>query len=300
MRKKSHDLQWLGIFGQRHLLTEEERETYQKLQRAYYGEAMMDKLVANFLANDPQCIDDITLKYKNSVVQIDKLLIVGQIAYIIDMKYYRGHYVFKNNTWYIGEKILDNNIFEQLRRAMRILQNLFNDNQIRLNVQGVLAFMNPNSTIDVVDNIDETVLTMDEIPKWLLKLPNNGTVESMNQNWKSTLRQYEIEPYRTKRTFDIEKIDQLQQGICCPNCHQYQMVESKYIVNCTCGYSEAKEIAYTRTICEYGVLFHNHNLTVPQLRKFFGKNLNERYLTYVLQRNFVLQKKAHNKAGYYI
>lgn len=34
MRKKSHELQWLEIFSQRHLLTEEERETYQRLQRS--------------------------------------------------------------------------------------------------------------------------------------------------------------------------------------------------------------------------------------------------------------------------
>ncbi|GMA46901.1 nuclease-related domain-containing protein [Tetragenococcus muriaticus] len=296
MRKKSHQLQWLQVLNQRYFLTEEERETYQKLQRGYEGEKRLDQMVDEFLAPEIKSLDDLTLQYKNSVVQIDKILIVGQTICLMDMKYYQGDYVFKNNTWYIGKKILTNNIFEQIRRAARVLQNILNDNQIEMTVYGVLAFMNPNATINIVDETYETVLMFDEIPGWLLKLTDND--KSEKQSVQSVIQCYEIEPYRTTRTFDIEKIDQLRKGICCANCHHYHMTEHKYKISCTCGYSEAKLIAYSRTICEFGVLFHNQNLKFPELRKFFGENVNERFLKANLQQNFVLQKSPHSKAGY--
>lgn len=296
MRKKPHKLQWLQVLSQRYLLTEEERETYQRLQRGYEGEKKLDQMADEFLKQGIISLDDLTLQYKNSVVQIDKLLIVGCRIYLIDMKYYRGNYVFKNGTWYIGEKMLTNNIFEQLRRAVRIIQNILNDNQIEMSVHGVLTFMNPNYTIDIVDDVHETVLIFDEIPGWLLKLTNNDN--EVKQTVLPIIKSYETEPYRTTRTFDIEKIDRLYKGICCVNCHQYQMIEGKYEMRCACGYSEAKTIAYARTACEFGVLFHNQNLKLPELRKFFGENVNERYLKANLQQNFVLEKEPHSKAGY--
>jgi len=296
MRKKPHELQWLDVLDQRYLLAKEELESFQKLQRGYEGEVQFDALVEYFFKEKQVSLDDITLRYKNSVVQIDKLLIIGHTVYLIDMKHYRGHYVFKNNTWYVGDKALTNNIFEQLRRAVRILQSIFNDNQIHLSVKGVLAFTNLHSVIEVKDEVDEEVLMTEEIPAWLLRLSNGDT--TARHKVSQVLRHYTIAPYLTTRTFDIKNLGQLKSGILCPHCHQAQMQEHRFTMNCQCGYKEAKDIAYRRTICEFGTLFYNYNIKRAQLRIFFGKNLNERYLKFILQKYFTLKDSHHAKAGY--
>ncbi|GEQ48990.1 NERD domain-containing protein [Tetragenococcus koreensis] len=298
MRRKPHKLQFLETLATRKKLNPEQQALLQKLQRGVIGEENMDLLVESILGAEVDCLDDITLEYQGSVVQIDKLLIIGSIIYLIDMKFYRGHYIFKNGEWYLGEKILANNNFEQLRRAVRIIQNVLHDHQIPLKVQGVLAFMNPESSLTVEDNLKETVLNFTDISTWLLQLKQNTTNKQL-QDWKSAIRNYEIAPYRTKEIFPLEKMDTLQKGICCPNCHQFNMNENRHTVSCPCGYTEAKEIAFTRTMCECGVIFHNQNLTRPQLKAFLGKDLNPRYLDYLLEKHFEHLGRPKARLGYH-
>ncbi|MDN6641403.1 MAG: NERD domain-containing protein [Tetragenococcus sp.] len=297
MRRKSHKLQVLETLSTRKKLDPEQQALLQKLQRGIIGERNMDLLVESILGAEVDCLDDIILEYQGNVVQIDKLLIIGSIIYLIDMKFYRGHYIFKNGEWYLGEKILANNNFEQLRRAVRIIQNVLYDHQIPLKVQGVLAFMNPESSLTVEDSLKETVLNFADIPTWLLQLKQNTSNKQL-QDWKSAIRNYEIAPYRTKKIFPLEKMDTLQKGICCPNCHQFNMNENRHTVSCPCGYTEAKVIAFIRTICEYGVIFHNQNLTRSQLRIFFGQDLNERYLEYLLEKYFERLDSPNSRSGY--
>ncbi|MEL5940141.1 nuclease-related domain-containing protein, partial [Tetragenococcus halophilus] len=88
MRKESHELQWLETVSQRKQLTEEQRRALQRSQKGFLGEQQMDQLAEMFLSGKVLVIDDITLRYQNTVVQIDKLLIIGNTIYVIDVKFY--------------------------------------------------------------------------------------------------------------------------------------------------------------------------------------------------------------------
>lgn len=297
MRRKPHQLQWLETMSQRTKLDTAQLSELQKLQRGFKGEQDMDQLIKSILANDADCLDDITLNYQNSDVQIDKILVVGAPLNLIDMKFYRGHYTFKNNKWYLGEKILTNNNFEQLRRAARIIQNILNDHHINLKVRGILAFMNPNSSLTIKDTIDEIVLNFNDIPAWLVQLRQCISQKPL-KDWKAAIKNYEISPYKTKQLFPQKKIKTLKTGICCNHCHQFEINENKHTVSCSCGNVEAKEIAFSRTICEYGIIFHEHNLKRSQLRKFFGQDLNQRYLDYILEKHFQQLGEHHKRSGY--
>lgn len=298
MRKKPHQLQWLETMSQRTKLDTAQLSELQKLQRGFTGEQDMDRLIETILGKNVDCLEDLTLEYQNSVVQIDKLLVIGSTLYLIDMKFYRGHYIFKNNEWYLGEKVLTSNNFEQLSRALRIIQNILRDHQTKLNVKGVLAFMNPESSLMVKDSIKETVLNFADIPTWLVQLRQN-IMENSIPNWKEIIQNYAINPYKTKRTFPQEKINLLQRGIRCKHCHQFLTKENKHTISCSCGHIEAKETAFSRTICEYGVIFHDHNLKRIPLRIFFGQNLNQRYLDYILERHFHRITNGKTREGYY-
>jgi len=297
MRRKPHELQWLEVLKQRITLDSYKYDSYKKLQQGFIGESSFDQLASTFLGEKFEYLDDITLEYQANKTQIDKLIIAGKTACLIDMKYYQGEYQYKNNEWYLGEKVLTHNNFEQLRRARRVLQNVFQAHQINLEVHGVLAFMNPESSLKIVDKVNETVLNYTDVPLWLMQLSQVQT-NSQSLNWKKAIQNYEIPPHRTTNIFPIGDINSLKRGICCPHCHQFQMVETRHTMDCICGYIEAKERAFSRTICEYGVIFHNYNLEIASLRAFFGKNLNDRYLEYILQKHFVHVQNKGRKAGY--
>jgi len=294
MRKEAHELQWLETVGQRKQLTEEQRRALQRLQKGFLGEQQMDKLAKMFLSEKVLVIDDITLQYQNTVVQIDKILIIGNTVYIIDVKFYQGNYILQNNSWIRGGKFLTSNILEQLRKAVRVIENVFKEQQIDLQVKGVLAFLNPESSIQIKDQIPETVLSFNEIPAWLLALTQQP-VNERYYHWQSALLQYRIDNYRTKCTLSSQEAKQLQKGIRCPRCHQFKVVDKRHTVKCDCGYVEPKETAYTRTICEFGVIFHNQVLKLKKLKEFFGEQVDEHYLKHILKKHFVSIKSTPKK-----
>lgn len=298
MRRKSHELQWLETLGKRKQLNEEQRRALQRSQKGFVGERQMDKLVETFLPEITAIIDDITLKYQSTVVQIDKILLVGTTVYIIDMKFYQGDYILQYNSWQRNGKKLPTNILEQLRRAVRVVENIFKENQIDLKVKGVLAFLNPESNIYVEDTVPEKILAVNELPLWLLELKKYFSDERY-LHWQSVLFQYQIDGYRTKRQLTLEEEKHLQKGICCPRCHQFNTRQNKHTVVCSCGYEEVKATAYVRTITEYGVLFHDRYLSLKELKAFFGKDLQEIYLKYILKTYFIaIQSTVKKRFGH--
>ncbi|AYW46445.1 NERD domain-containing protein [Tetragenococcus koreensis] len=298
MRKKPHGLQWLETVGQRKQLSEKERWDLQRLQKGVLGEKQMDKMAETFLSGKITAIDDITLQYQSSIVQIDKILLIGSIVYIIDMKFYQGDYTLQDGSWQRNGKKLPTNILEQLRRAVRIIENILKEQGIQLQVKGVLAFLDPESNIQIKDDIAETILTFNKIPLWLTKL-NQQSSDERYPHWKSILFQYQINDFRTKYKLTHAEAEQLQKGICCPRCHQFQTTPKRHTVHCSCGYVEAKATAYVRTICEYGVIFHDQDLKLKDLKNFFGKNVQETYLKYILKKYFtVIQKSTKRSIGH--
>jgi len=294
MRKKSHELQWLEVISQRGGLHENEIKMYQRLKRGFQGEVSFDKMCQLFLEEGVEFLDDVTLRYQFDTVQIDKLLMAGNTVYVVDVKYYRGAYTYENNEWRVGSTMLSNNIYEQLRRAKRVVQNIFQEADVKVNVQGVLVFINPESSIKVVDAVQEATLSFGEIPGWLMGLPGENI---KIRQWKNLLRAFEIQSYRTTRVCGVEKLASLEKGIRCIQCGDFNVEESRYKVSCPCGSAEVKETAYVRTICEYGLIMHDRDLTNQDLKAFFGGG-NYRYLKNIVAKHFRLKEASGNSSSY--
>lgn len=288
-RKMSHELQQLHILNQR-LPLADEKFHYRNLYHGYLGEIYLDQLVETF-GEKFECLDDITLTFKKTTVQIDKILIANNTVLLLDMKYYQGHYIFQNNNWYKNEKILLNDIFDQLRKARRVLQNIFDQHHLPLKVEGVLAFMNPRATIEIMDNTAEKVLFYPDIPNWLYEL-NTLASKPTVKNWQEVLQRYCVPAFKSPKNIPVENIKNFKKGICCRSCHSFDTTEKKHFIVCACGHREPKETACTRTICEFGVLFHDHDLKRKPLQFFFGNAINPYYLAFILRKHFPVAKRA--------
>lgn len=99
MRHKSEKQQWLETISYQRRLNRNEQAELSKLQKLS-GEVRMDEKTQRFLAKKLIILDDLTLKYQKTVVQIDKIILAGNTVYVIDMKNYYGAYTFSQNNWY--------------------------------------------------------------------------------------------------------------------------------------------------------------------------------------------------------
>jgi len=285
MRQKSHDLQYLEALHFRKGLTFEEEREYQKLLKGYQGELQFDRLCQYFSIEERAMIDDITLCLGKNVTQIDKIIVSGATLYLLDIKNYQGNYHYEKQTWSLNGNILSNNIFEQLRRAVRIVQQILNQLGINLLVKGVLVFINSDSHIEILDSVEELTLDASQIPQWLMSLQ----AQREPVLWQQALQTYTIPNYRTTRVTSPECFERLTKGIRCTHCGSFATKEQKrFSLKCSCGHVEPKLFAFLRTICEYSVIQHDVALKKKDVCQFVGIEYNPHYVREVLKNYFQL------------
>ncbi|HLQ40516.1 MAG TPA: nuclease-related domain-containing protein [Tetragenococcus sp.] len=284
-------LQQLFLLQQRARLDNYQKNIYLRLSKGYRGEMKMDQLFERH-AEKVEYLDDLTLHFQGTTVQIDKLALSKDTVQIFDMKFYQGKYSFENGEWYYGNQLLAHNILEQLRQAVRLVKGVFTQAELDLKVVGILAFMNEAAEIIIQDEIAETILQHDQIASYLASLK-----PTKNWKWKKVLQPF-MRPAINQPLTNIQ-LKNLKKGICCRHCHSLNTYESRYTLNCQdCGHKEPKQTAYNRTICEFGCLFPAEELKKGRLIEFFGKNVNISYLNRTLRKYFELIKNTGPTSAY--
>lgn len=187
---------------------------------------------------------------------------------------------------------------KQLHNAVRAIKRLFRQENIHPKAKGVLVFVGDGANIVFPDDVTDKILLSKAISQWLFDLswqvcPNDWML------WKDVIKKEMLPPYPCDRVCDEAVNKRLRKGILCRRCGGQNLVETSYNMVClNCHEKEPKETAYTRTVCDCGVLFHDQDLTFRLLREFFGKGVNERYLREVLYRHFEVEKCAAQRSTY--
>lgn len=290
MRKKSPELQYLETLQTRTEWSYQEKQQLEADRKGYTGEQTIDRLTREIVAPQTPLLDDLNLQVLGKRVQIDKLVQVGNKLYLIDMKDYHGQYAFRGRTWYHNGKPLMHSIFSQIERAHDILARIFAEHHLTIGIVKVIVFTDPSAVIEIEDQSGIVVKYLWEYCDWLQKLCRSVGESSLRQSqvpWQKVLQKYRVAPYRPETDFAMDS-RQLWQGIICPRCGNFWWQQGHYAMECKkCGYREAKETAYVRTICDYGTLYFRHNLQVGKLTKFFGEGYNKRYLRKILSKHFI-------------
>lgn len=299
MRKMTQELQFLTILKHRLALTENENARDYQLRQGFEGEKELDRLQQLLMKENLSYMDDLVLSTRSSCVQIDKLLVAGNTAYVIDVKNYTGTYIFANNEWVRNGLVLQENISEQLHNAMRAVKRIFHQEKISLEVQGVLIFIHPHAHIEIQEPVADTILHYQDIPAWFLNLLTT-TDSVVNTRWQTALEKNTLPAFPCQRQLPIEQLRYLKHGICCRNCGSFSTKEERSYIECSaCHDREPKETAYVRTICECGLLYHHLDLTVGLISQFFGEGVNIRYLKHILDKHFVIKKYARRATNYH-
>ncbi|GKS81249.1 hypothetical protein LPAF129_09350 [Ligilactobacillus pabuli] len=290
MRKKSPELQYLETLQTRTELSYQEKQQLESDRKGFSGELTIDRLTREIVPERTLMLDDLNLLADGQRVQLDKLIQIGNKLYLIDMKDYHGQYSFRGRTWYHNGKPLTHSIFSQIERAHDILARIFAEHHLTIAIVKVIVFTDPSAVIEIEDQSGIIVKYLWEYCEWLQKLCPAVQGTSLRQTripWQKVLQKYFVAPYRPETDFALDS-RQLWQGIICPRCNNFWWQQEHYALQCkTCDYREAKETAYIRTICDYGVLYFRHNLQVSQLMEFFGEGYSKQYLRKRLAKYFV-------------
>ncbi|GBG94523.1 hypothetical protein LFYK43_09820 [Ligilactobacillus salitolerans] len=299
MRQKNLELQFLETLCRRTQLdTKEENQLY-RLQQGFTGECQVDQLIKR-LPKHPFVLDDLNIQFGQKVTQIDKLVLVGQTLYLLDVKDYQGKYTYQAGSWYHDGKILTGNILSQIDRARDILARILLDNNLSLTIEPVIIFVNPAVQLEIDDPASHTIKRLGEFADWFEQRTTAHRDPAVEQRLVVVLSKYQIPAVAPKADFSQQTHRSLHPGICCPHCHNFALVQKRYSLYCPrCRSFEPKEQAYVRTICEYGVLYFKQDLRRKELFAFFGEEYNRRYIEVCLKK-FFKSSGFHGRSSYYI
>lgn len=227
MRMEAPELQYLQTLEQRVKMTRKERQELQSALVGYQGECSFDQCTLNILQNTERLLDDVNLDYQSSRCQIDKLLVSGDVLYIVDVKNYDGHYQYHDGCWYYDGQVLSHNIFEQITRAQDIVARCLSDRRVQMTVKSVLVFVGSDVELDVIDPPGHIeIMNFAEACSWLTRLHLSTNV-SHNMRWKAALSRYFMPAYRLEHDLSVTPQRYVKRGVCCLKCGSFEMEQSR-------------------------------------------------------------------------
>lgn len=100
------------------------------------------------------------------------------------------------------------------------------------------------------------------------------------------LERYEIQPLQKPIPLTDYQMKQMRTGIYCLNCKSYEVKIGRTKTSCACGFTEERDMAILRTICEYGVLTFDRDIKMGGLSNFLGAGISHVSIRKVLKKYF--------------
>src|SRR5690625_2582073 len=268
------------------------KEEYKRLEKGFKGEQELVKYLEEFGADYWKILRDVWLDYFGEF-EIDLLLITGAGLYIFEVKNYTGKLELKNGQCYMANGSIGHNPFSQAQKSLVNLKGIFKNKLNPSKIQGILTFIGENNSVHIHDQLSGIkIITRNELMNEIRKIKQEEReylgypldVESV----LSILNVYDIGSPTKEKEIPEEAKANLHTGICCSHCGNFELDTRKSYISCPCGMHESREEAIVRTICEYGIIHHNKNLTTTEVTEFFGEDISRstaiRYLNKYFKR----------------
>ena len=160
-----------------------------------------------------------------------------------------------------------------------------------MNVQGAAIFIGLHNEVIIHDPVEDIdIVQANQLRKYIWQIVQ----EERNYQGAPIDSQKILQilnAYRTENPFSQDDIPEdikmhAQKGILCSRCGNFNLDTNRSYISCSCGMHEPRENAIIRTICEYGVIHHNKELTVAELVKFFDGEISSQTLRKYLNTHF--------------
>lgn len=289
VRKKTLEHQWLEAAGGRRGLDGRGAGELKRLRRGFEGEIELDRFVDRYGGSGWGVYRDIWLDC-GGVTQIDTMIVTAGGIYVCDAKNYSGGYVYAEGKWYAGGRLLNRDIFVQLKRSMEKVNDMCVRIGPDIRAEGAVVFVNEHFELEMESPALERVVTRNRIRKYLMEIDGAAAHGRFHvERLCRAVEKYMIEnPYKPP-VCDAGMYSMMAKGVNCAGCGSYGLEVRRLFIRCVnCGFCEGKEKGVLRTICEYGVLMHDRELKLQDVYDFMAGEVEKRYVRTILSKYFKL------------
>ncbi|MBY0122792.1 nuclease-related domain-containing protein [Bacillus sp. S/N-304-OC-R1] len=273
------------ILDKRMNLSEKDRQHYVSLQKGYEGEVMFDALTER-LQGDCFIVNDLLLKFNNTLFQIDTLIIASDKIYLYEVKNFEGDYYLESDRLYKVPKYEYNNPLFQLTRSESLLRQLLQNLGCNLPIEAKVVFINPEFTLYKAP-LDNPFIFPTQIKKYLNKV--DSTFTKLAQ-WHKKLADQLISLHINENPYTLlppYEYEQLKKGVICKVCGSFSFTIQGYY--CHCGDCDQKELisaAILRSVREYRILFPDEKVSTNIIYDWCGGIKEKRTMRRILLKNF--------------
>lgn len=273
----------------------EQALSYTNLAKGYEGELKSDSWLKG-LTDKWLILHDLLFEYYGSKFQIDTLIIAFRKIYLLDVKYFEGDYLIKDDKWYNPAGVLQKNPLHQLERCETLLTKLLLNLGHHYEIESYLIFNNPEFHLNTT-SINPAIIFPAQLNRFLRKL-NVKPIKLHQKHYQLAQdlvdHHQEESPYSRLPQYSYEK---LKKGIICPNnCNTFY--SDKRMICKNCGYKEGVDAAVLRSVEEYSLLFPDRKITVDSIHEWCGGLKSKKAIRRVLSKYYVLVGKA--RASHYV
>ena len=266
------------------------REEYLRLKKGAEGELALVHYLKKYGEEHWVILRNVWLDFYGEF-EIDLLLITRAGLYAFEVKNYTGKLELVHSRCLMNGHTIGQNPFSQAQKVPIQLEKLFLHQPNPPKIQGVLIFIGENNRVELQDQVSGIqVLCRNELMHYIWQIAREernylGYPVEVDEVLQA-LNPYEIgKPSKEKEMPMIAK-EKLKKGVCCCHCGSFDVRSNNTHVICPCGMYEPREEAIVRTICEYGVINNEQNLTTSELTKFFGGFVTGKTISRYLNKHF--------------
>ena len=229
-------------------------------------------------------LNDLLLKFNNTLFQIDTLIIFADTIYSFEVKNFEGDYYFDQDLFYKKPKIEVTNPLTQLNKCESLLRQLLHQLGIKLSVKASLVFINPEFTLYQAP-LHKPFNFPTQISRFLKNL--NTISSKLDENHKMIAKKLislhiEDSPYKLLPSYEY---CHLKKGVPCAVCDSFSIELNGKTCSCKdCGHEELIENAVMRCVHECKLLFSNEKITTSRIHEWCDSILSKRQIIHILEK----------------
>lgn len=278
------------------ITTDTEKYAYNRLVAGEMGEATVLKYLKEYGREHWIVVPNLWMNHFGPF-EPDLILLTTHKPYVFEIKQFKGEYSYNDGISKIDNIQRNIHPIHQARRNYKNVQEMVNKVYSNMTVEGALIFSGVDNFVDIQSEVhDLQIVPRNYLYVYIRKIiqeENRFKETPLNTNTLlSQFEKYEIENSFLPEPLSKEEMAKVQKGIYCANCKSYNVQIKRYTITCKCGFIETREEATVRTICDYGVLNFDKELTKKELLVFFDGQVSRNYLSKILDKHFTKVNKG--------
>lgn len=291
----------LNSLKQRLSLSAKSKFNIARLIKGVKGEQKFTNLIKSYLPKQAIILNNLLLKYDNSIFEIDCLLLTQNDIFIFEIKNYEGDFLIQDNKWYsVKTKSEIQNPLFQTERTNYLFQKLLNHLQFSFKPNNYLIFVNDEFSL-YQNSVDHQIILPTQIPRLLRFLQTNSFhyLPKHHQLAKTLTEKQKSALSHLKRSLPEYHFSKLKKGILCTNCLSFLRKLNYRFLKCPkCESKVITDIGILNNVYEYTLLFPNKKITTHSIYKWCQIINSKKTIRRVLTKN--LQQIYQGRYTYYI